>query len=650
MKAAAQNTRWVDRLDRHGGAVTRRIALIAVLGMLFISGLTALDVVMRAVFNAAIFGFLEVIEVAFAVTIAATFPSGLTQRNQVTIDIFEDALGRRGDVYYRVFAAIALLGYFAILAWRFTLYAADAGSSGDHSMLMRIPLGPIWWSVSLLLGACVVVQSIVLMVSLADAIGYRKPAQADGKAEWSVASTVGIFALLATVVVFIWPFFSGPSLVTSVFGSKATVALVVFTGMCVLALYQVPLGAAMGLAGLAGAAIVLGPRPALSSLANEGTELMASLNLAIIPLFLMMGSFAAAAGLAGDVYKLAHAFLGHRAGGLAMATIGGCAGFGAVTGSSIATVATIGRVAYPEMQQRGYSAKLSTGTIAAGGTLGTLIPPSGTIILYAILSEVSIGDMFAAALVPALIAVLFYFAVIKLQVWYDPTLAPSGPRETTSERWKAFLGAWPVYLLFGVVFGGLYAGFFTVSEAAAIGAGSAFLLAWGRGKLKDGAIWRVFGETAATTSMLFILILGGMTFSFFIGLTQLPEVTTAYLETLNLPPYAVIAALLILFVVLGTALDPHGILVITVPIVTPLIAALGYDLVWWGILMVVVVEIGVLSPPVGMNIFVMKGVAPDVSVNTVFRGIMPFLTADIVRLLLLALVPSLVLFLPHALK
>ena len=427
-----------------------------------------------------------------------------------------------------------------------------------------------------------------------------------------------------------------------------TVALVLFALMWVVALLFVPLGATMGLIGVLGAALLSGTEPALTVLATSATEFLTNSQLAVLPLFLMMGSFAAAAGLSGDIYDLAHVLLGHRRGGLALATIGGCAGFGALTGSSLATAATIGNVALPEMRQRGYAPGLATGCVAAGGTLGQLVPPSTVIILYAILTEESIGQLFIGAIIPAVIAVVLYMITIALYVRLVPNAAPAAAqRKHIAEIMAAVRRSWGVLFLFGLVIGGLYGGIFTATEAAAVGAGAAFLFALFRGKLSGGALWQVMGETTATTAMIYILIFGAVTFSFFIGITGLPEKLTEFMGGLNLPPLGIIALLLVVYIILGAIMDPFPVMVITVPIISPLIVDLGFDLVWWGIIMVVVVETGLITPPFGINVFILKGIAGgDVPTATAFRGVMPFVTADLIKLALLVIFPALILWLP----
>jgi C4-dicarboxylate transporter, DctM subunit len=326
--------------------------------------------------------------------------------------------------------------------------------------------------------------------------------------------------------------------------------------------------------------------------------------------------------------------------------VGGCAGFGAVTGSSLATVATFGRIALPQMKAAGYAPALSSGTVAAGGTLGALIPPSAPIILFALLTEASIGQLFVAAIVPGLLAVVFYLGTIALVVRLNPEAAPVRESRAPGERRAALAKSGPVMLLFGAVIGGLYTGVFTATESAAVGAIGAFLVALWRGKLNRRQILSVMGETTSITAMIYMLIFGALTFSFFIGVSQLPETLTRMIAGLDLAPLAIIALLLVAYLLLGSVMDSFAVMIITVPIVTPLILGAGYDLVWWGIVMLVVVETGLITPPFGINLFVIRSVQPDVSLMTVFRGVLPFVLSDFLRLALLVLFPVLVMWLP----
>lgn len=429
------------------------------------------------------------------------------------------------------------------------------------------------------------------------------------------------------------------------------IALAGFGIMFVLILLHVPIGVAMGVVGVGGFAMIVGIDPALTLLATEPASVFTNLDLAVIPLFLLMGSLAAAAGLASDVYNLAYAFIGHRRGGLALATIGGCGGFGAVCGSAIATTATFGRVALPEMLQRGYSPSLAAGAIASGGTLGIIVPPSSIMVIYAILTEQFIVHLFIAAIIPAIMAVGFYMIATLVYVHFiDPKAGPAGPRMPWPERWQVIKANWGVLLLATVVLGGIYTGIFTVNEAAAVGVTLALAFAILRRRLTWRGFLNVLVESSATSLMIYVMIIGASIFSYFMSVAHAPDRLIEGINSLQLSGGMVIAILLVMYVVLGAVFDEVAALVMTMPFVLPIIKHFGYDLVWWGIINVIIVEIGMICPPIGINVFVIHGMRKDIKIGAIYRGIMPFLAADIVRLALLTMFPALTLWTLQILK
>ncbi|HEX9835804.1 MAG TPA: TRAP transporter large permease [Alphaproteobacteria bacterium] len=420
-------------------------------------------------------------------------------------------------------------------------------------------------------------------------------------------------------------------------------------GMFVLILLHVPIGVAMAVAGFVGFGFLGGFGPAATLFATEPVGVFASLELAVIPLFLLMGSFAGVSGLSSDIYRLAYAFVGHRRGGLALATIGGCATFGAVCGSSLATAATMGRVALPEMLARGYAPTLASGAIAAGGTLGMLIPPSVVMVIYAFLAEQFVITLFVAALVPGLIAVACHFVAIAIYVRVNDGSGPAGERMAWRERLVVARDSWGVLLLLLAVIGGIYGGVFTVTEAASLGAGLAFLFAAARGRLTRATFWQVMHETATNSAMIYLIIAGASIFTYFITATKMPDALVAAIREMHLAPLVVIAVLMVVYLILGSIFDTVAAMVITMPFVFPLVLSLGYNPVWWGVVMVMVIEVGMITPPIGMNVFVIYGVARDIALATIFRGILPFLYADLTRIAIIILFPGLALWLPATL-
>ena len=361
----------------------------------------------------------------------------------------------------------------------------------------------------------------------------------------------------------------------------------------------------------------------------------------------MMGSFAAVSGMSDDMYRLGHVLLSRYRGGLALATIGGCAGFGALTGSSLATAATIGRVAIPEMQRTGLLAGARHRLLRGRRNLGPIVPPgSGPIIVFALLTEASIGQLFVASVGPAVLTILLYFITVMIYVRVAPDSAPMTREREPGELRETAIRCIPVGILVFAVMGGLYFGIFTDTESAAVGAVGAFLFAAWRGKLGRGAFWSVMSETTATTAMIYGLIFGAQIFSFFVGVSTLTQTATAYVASLNWSPLAVMALILAGYLLLGSLMEAFAVMVITVPIVTPLVLALGYDLVWWGIIMLIVVEVGMIHPPLGLNVFVLKSILPEVPLWTIYKGVLPFCAIDLLKLVLMVLFPAITLWLP----
>jgi tripartite ATP-independent transporter DctM subunit len=428
------------------------------------------------------------------------------------------------------------------------------------------------------------------------------------------------------------------------------IGLLGFAGMLVLIALHVPIGIAMAAAGVIGFAALTGNvNAAIAMFGTETAGAISSPELVIIPMFLLMGSFAGTSGLAGDLYRLANALIGHRKGGLAMATIAGCGGFGAACGSSIATTATMARIALPEMESRKYAQSLGAGSIAAGGTLGSLIPPSSIMLIYAFLTEQFVVDMFIAGILPGILTIAIYVLAIYVIVRRDPSLGPAGPRVSWGQAGRVALSTWGIILVISIMTVGLYGGIFTVTEAAAAGVLVTMLFAYARGKLNWANLRSAVAETAHSVGMLYTILIGAHIFSNFVTLTQLPSAMVGWIVSLDLAPLMVILVLAVMYIALGAIFDAIAAMVITLPFVFPLVTeGLGYDPIWWGIVMIVVIEIGMITPPIGINVFVMHGVRRDIPLSTIFKGIVPFFGADIVRLLLIILFPAISIWLPQS--
>ena len=429
-----------------------------------------------------------------------------------------------------------------------------------------------------------------------------------------------------------------------------TEALVGLFVMLALSFMRVPIAFSMGLVGFLGLWWMRGVGPSMASATTVVYESGFQYTLSVVPLFILMGNFVTRAGMSKELYRAAYTFVGHLRGGLAMATVLACGGFGAICGSSIATAATMTSVAYPSMSDHGYSDVLSTGAITAGGTLGILIPPSTIMVIYGIMTETSIGKLFAAGLLPGLLAIVLLCLAVRYITWRDPSSGPRAERATWPQRLAAVKDVWAVAALFIIVMGGIYGGVFTATEGAGVGAFGAFCFALARRALDFKSLLQVLIDSARTTAMLFMILVGALVFANFINYTSMPADLKGFVERYEISPITVIIAICAIYVVLGTAMEELSMILLTVPVFFPIIVHLGYDPVWFGILIVIVVQIGLISPPVGMNMFVVKSMLPGVSTATIFRGVIPFVVAEIVLLGIVIAFPAISLIVPSLMK
>ena len=429
-----------------------------------------------------------------------------------------------------------------------------------------------------------------------------------------------------------------------------TAALIGFAAVFALALLRVPLAFAMGLVGFVGLGLLRGWPPTAASAAQVVYDTGFAYTLSVVPLFILMGNFVARAGLAHELFRAAFVFVGHLRGGLAHATVLACAGFGAICGSSIATAATMSKVAYPPMKQLGYADYLSTGVIASGGTLGIMIPPSTIMVIYGIVTETNIGKLFAAGVLPGLLCAGLLMACVGWIIRRDPGAGPAGPRTAWPERLKALRDIWGVLLLVALVLGGIYGGVFTATEGAGIGASGAFFFALARRALTWKTLLQVLVESARTTAMLFTILIAATIFSSFVNFTSMPGDLKDGITQLGLPPVALIGAMMLVYLVLGTIMEELTMVLLTLPVFFPVVTALGFDPVWFGVLIVLVVQVGLISPPVGMNMFVMNALLKEVPMKQIFRGSALFCVPLAIGLVLVLLFPQLALWLPSLMR
>ena len=423
-----------------------------------------------------------------------------------------------------------------------------------------------------------------------------------------------------------------------------------FVALFILLFLQVPIAFGMAIVGTIGFGHIIGYGPALKSIGNTATDMVMVYDFSVLPLFILMGNFVARSGISHDLYETSHAWLGHRRGGLAMATIVACGGFSAVCGSSLATVATMSKVALPPMLKFGYDERLATGSIAAGGTLGILIPPSVALVFYGIMTETDIGQLFAAGVIPGVLGIVLYAGAVAVITRINPEVGPPGERIPWKARIRSLRGIWGMVLLFLIVMGGIYGGVFTPTEAAGIGAFGAFVIALLRRRLTVRITLDALADTGRTTAMLLALLIGSLLFANFINVARVPNEIADWFASIQVSPLTVVVICIAIYIVLGCILESISMMLLTVPVFYPVMQSLGVDLVWFGIVVVVVIEISLITPPIGLNVFVLKSMLPDIALTKIFRGVLPFIAADIVRIALIVLIPGLSLFLPRLME
>ena len=428
--------------------------------------------------------------------------------------------------------------------------------------------------------------------------------------------------------------------------STDAVAVTGFVVLFILMLLRVPVGMAMGLVGVTGFGYLTGAGPALKLIGQTSMRTVTDYTFGVIPIFLLMGAFVSASGMSRELFRAANTVVGHLRGGLGFATIAACAAFAAISGSSVATAATFATVAYPEMRRFNYPQSFAAGVVAVGGTLGAMFPPSTVLVVYGIITEQDIGKLFMAGVIPGLLAVALHFTTIFLIGVTRPGFLPAGPRHGWRERLLALRDIWAPLLLFVFVIGGLYGGLFTPTEAGGVGAGGAFLIGVARGRLGRIEIRASLLQATRTAAAVFTVLIGALLFGYFLTITQTPQHVTQFLTSLPIGRYGVLALILLMYLVLGCLMDAMAMVILTVPIIFPVITALGFDPIWFGVIIVMTVELGLIHPPVGMNVFVIKSVVGDVRFSTIFLGVIPFIITDLIRLVILIALPILALWLP----
>lgn len=636
--SAATVSRNAPKIGQSALKMAEPLAAFGVFGMIGMSLLTVGDIVSRQFFSVTFVGLNEITGLTVALAVAMCLPAGILKRSPLTIELLLGNLKGAPRAWLAAIGTAGMLAFLAILAWQFWLVSSAAYVKNETTIISSLPTAPFLYGISVCFTLCMVAQ---LIVFIEDCEVVLK-----SSGIWGILAVAALVVSLAAIAAVTTGAISGAGIAALFPRNNIALAGVVFILMWIITILSVPLGAAMGLSGLIGAGLMISRSAGLAVLGSEVKHYLTDPSLAVLPFFLLMGMFASIAGLGSDLYRLATAFLGHRRGGLANATIAGCAAFGSLTGSSMATQLTLGHIAMPEMEKRGYSQALSAGTMAAGGTLGQLIPPSTAMILYCVIAEQSVGRMFMGAVLPGILAGLLYMATVTIWVMVKPDAAPRSGAFDRNELIASLKSCWAAVLLLGLVLGGIYTGMFTELEAGSFGVVGAALLSIARRKLTLQSMWGMMSNATSTIGIMYTLLFGVSVLSFMFGISGLPDFFLRLIDTLSLTPLEAVIMLIVFYLVLGTAMDSWTIMVITVPIFAPVVAGLGYDPIWWGIMVIMCMEAGQISPPFGLNIFIMKSISPQIPLKEVYKGCTAFFLSTVVKIALLVLFPAIVTWLP----
>ncbi|MFC1980408.1 TRAP transporter large permease subunit [Chloroflexota bacterium] len=617
-----------DGIRRLTTAVGWAAGIILSMMMVFVT----VDVFLRYVFNRPFRSSPDIIQVLLIVVVFGAVAYTALQDNHVSVDLVTRRFSRKAQAVLEACVYFLSLGLLVVMSWEAVVHGQYFQQINETSSGLYIPLGPFLYIVAF---GCALF-SIVLIVKLADSVGGLMEG---GRQTW-------LWLLLGGVVVL--SILTSPLWLQQVPWKMSGGAVgAIGIGFLILFIFlKVPVGIVMAVVGVICMSYLLNLEAGLGLLKIWPYTTAYSYTMSVIPLFILMGYFCFHSGLSRDLYQAVYSWLGRLRGGLAMATIGACAAFAAVTGSIVATAATMSAVALPEMKRYKYDPSLATGCIAAGGTIGGLIPPSIILVLYGIMAEQSIGKLFIAGIIPGVLEALFYMITIYILCRRNPLLGPPGSPTTFREKLASFKASSGVIALFVLVMGGMYMGVFTPTEAGAVGAFGAFVFLVGKKALTRRNFTASILDTGSTTGMVFLILIGAMMLGSFLGITKLPLALAGLAGSLEVNRYIILGIIILVHIGLGCIMDSLALIVLTVPIIFPTILALGFHPIWFGIILCRVAEIGAITPPVGITAFVIAGMAKDVPLSTVFRGIIPFFLADICHLALLIAIPAIVTFLP----
>ena len=590
------------------------------------------DVVLRYFFNRPIKGTYELIEFMLVAMVYLGLAYTQTKKNHISVTLLTEKLPPRVLSVVHSATHLLCLGIFALITWRGMVQAEALRANGTTSDLLLIPSYPFMWVV-------VLGSALLCVIFLRDFLNAVTDVIKKSPKPWLWLGLFGLLALAAFTIP-IWLHWLPWDI------SRPAMGLVGIGLLLLLLFSSMPIGPVMALIGFVGFSFLVNPDGSFALLGTVPYRSAASHTMSTIPLFVLMGMLCFHADLSRDIYTTLRNWMGRLPGGLAMSTVGACAGFAAVSGSSLATAVTMGTVALPEMKRYRYADSLACGCIAAGGSIGILIPPSIAFIIYASLTEESIGKLFIAGVIPGIVEAVLYIIAIYIMCKLKPEMGPPGPSSTFREKIVSLKNTWGILVLFVLVIGGIYAGIFTPTEAAGVGAFGALLLGFLKKKLDRAKLLNSLADACKNTAMLLLMLIGADIFSYFLTMSQIPFILSDLVVNLGVSNTVTMLAILAVYIILGCIMPVIPAIILTIPIFFPVVTGLGYDPIWFGVMVVMMAEIGQITPPVGINVFALAGVAKDVPLGTIFKGIFPFLVADIVRVLLVFFFPALALFLP----
>jgi tripartite ATP-independent transporter DctM subunit len=625
--------RTADLLESVGYSFTRFINGVGVFFLAVMMLVTTVDVLSRFFFNLPITGSIEITGFLLVLTILLGIPYAAARKQHVTIDILTYKVSERVGLVLNSITLFIAITLFAVIVWRSIDYALLMNSMNRVTAVLRMPISPFVLVVAFGFALTGCVLLITLLRNVEQGVKNWKQA-----AVWTIAG-ICILALLYVTTAWLGDLPWRVGLMTAGLIGLCLLFIAFLTGL--------PVFTSLILAGFVGMCYLRGTNAGLSIMGSSPFGTVSHYTFSVIPLFVLMGEFCFFAGIGRDLYDMAYKWLGPLPGGLSMGTVGACGGFAAVCGDSMATAVTMGTVAIPEMKRYHYDSRLAAGCVAAGGTLGVLIPPSLAFILYALLADQSIALLFIAGILPGILLVLLFMLSIYLRARRDPKLGPPGPRTTMREKIYSLKGVWATLILFAVVIGGMYIGVFTPTEGGGIGAFGALVIGVARRRLAWNGILSSLLEAGKISAVCIGILLGAQVFGVFMAASKLPIDLANYVAQLPVPALVILIAILVIYLFLGCLMPAIPMLILTVPIFYPVVTSMGYDPIWFGVIMVLMFEMAVITPPMGINVLALQTVTKDISLSDMFRGVLPFLVVMIFCVIILIIFPQIALFLPN---